>query len=66
MNEQKTYDVFAVQNFTHFVIGQRVDCELILDCPYCHRSAVHCAADMIRFIHKIRFVEGNGKNKARS
>ena len=29
MNEQKTYDVFAVQDFTHFVIGQRVDGELI-------------------------------------
>jgi hypothetical protein len=50
-----------VQDFTYFVIGQHVDGELIVDCPYCHRSAVRRAGDMIRFIHKIRIVEASRK-----
>jgi uncharacterized C2H2 Zn-finger protein len=42
-----------------FQMGQRVDGELIVDCPYCHRSAVRRSGDMIRFVRKTRIVHGN-------
>jgi hypothetical protein len=50
-----------VEDYTQFAVGQRVDGEWIVDCPYCHRSAVRRAGDMIRFIHKIRIVDAGRK-----
>lgn len=49
---------------TEFLLGQRVDGELIVDCPYCHRSAVkRVEEDDIRFVHAIRIVQKHGEPK---
>jgi hypothetical protein len=39
------------------LMGHRVDGELIVDCPYCHRSAVRRTDDAVRFVHAIRIVK---------
>jgi len=43
-----------------FPMGHRIDGELIVDCPYCHRSAVKRAMEVISFVHAIRIVRSGG------
>jgi hypothetical protein len=50
-----------MQDFTYFKMGQRVEGELIVVCPYCHRHAVKREKIGIRFVHSIATVEGEGR-----
>jgi ribosomal protein L37AE/L43A len=42
-------------------MGQRVDGELILVCPYCHRHAVRRDSTGIRFVHSVGMVKVGGR-----
>jgi hypothetical protein len=46
-----------MQDFTNFAMGQTVDGELIVVCPYCHRHAVKRENVGIRFVHSVGTVE---------
>jgi hypothetical protein len=49
--------IIAMLGFTTFRLGHRVDGELIVDCPYCHRRAVGRTGHMIRFVGAIRITQ---------
>jgi hypothetical protein len=49
-----------VQDFTIYQIGQKIEGELIVDCPYCHKTAVRRDNDGIKFIHSIRITRPGG------
>jgi hypothetical protein len=48
-------------DFTQFNLGQKVDGELIVTCPYCYRYAVKRENIGIRFVHSIGTVETHGR-----
>lgn len=53
-----------MQDFTYLPIGHRIGGEIIVSCPYCHRSAVRrLDGDAIRFVHAIRIVQKEGASK---
>jgi hypothetical protein len=57
-------DYRAVQNFTYLPIGHRIGDEILVSCPYCHRSAVkRFDGGDIRFVHAIRIVQKQGASK---
>jgi hypothetical protein len=55
--------VSAVQDFTIYPMGRQVEGELIVVCPYCHRSAVRRSGDMIQFVHQIRITQEGKTSK---
>lgn len=49
-----------VQDFTILPMGYKIDGEVIVVCPYCHRSAVRRAIDeRAQFVHLIRITTAN-------
>jgi hypothetical protein len=52
--------VCSVQDFTIYPMGYQIDGEIIVVCPYCFKSAVRRADDVIRFVHAIRIRRKNG------
>jgi hypothetical protein len=50
-----------MQDFTKFTMGQMVDGELIVVCPYCHRYAVKREYTSVRFVHSIGTVQTDGR-----
>jgi hypothetical protein len=50
-----------MQDFTNFTMGARVDGELIVVCPYCHKHAVKRESTDIRFVHSVGMTEVNGR-----
>ena len=50
-----------MQDFTKFPMGQRVDGELIVVCPYCHRHAVRREGIGIQFVHSVEMIKVNGR-----
>jgi hypothetical protein len=50
-----------MQDFTKFPMGKRVDGELVVVCPYCHRNAVKRESISIRFVHSVGMVEVDGR-----
>jgi len=50
-----------MQDFTKFPMGARVDGELILVCPYCHKHAVRRESMGIRFVHSVGMIEVDGR-----
>jgi len=52
-----------MQDFTKFPMGQRVNGELVVVCPYCHRHAVRRESIGIQFVHSVRMTEVEGRLK---
>jgi hypothetical protein len=50
-----------MQDFTNFPMGARVDGELIVVCPYCHKHGVKRDSMGIRFVHSVGMVEVDGR-----
>ncbi len=50
-----------MQDFTKFPMGQRVDGELVVVCPYCNRHAVRRESIGIQFVHSVRMTEVEGR-----
>ena len=50
-----------MRDFTKFPMGQTVDGELIVVCPYCCRYAVKRENIGIRFVHSIGTIETDGR-----
>lgn len=46
-------DEIQMPDFTQFAMGHRVDGELIVVCPYCHRHAVKRENTDIQFVHSV-------------
>jgi hypothetical protein len=51
------------RDFTKFTIGQTVDGELIVTCPYCHKYAVRRENLGVQFVHSIDVVKTNGRTE---
>jgi hypothetical protein len=50
-----------MQDFTKIPMGARVDGELVLVCPYCHRHAVRRESIGIQFVHSVGMIKVNGR-----
>jgi hypothetical protein len=51
----------TMPDFTNFKMGQTVDGELVVVCPYCHRYAVKRESLGIQFVHLTGAVEIDGR-----
>ena len=50
-----------MQDFTKFPMGARVDGELVVVCPYCHKHAVKREGMGARFVHSVGVIDVNGR-----
>jgi hypothetical protein len=50
----------TMPDFTNFKMGQTVEGELIVVCPYCHRHAVKRESLGIQFVHLTGAIEIDG------
>ena len=42
-------------------MGARVDGELVVVCPYCHKHAVKRESIYVRFVHSVGMIDVNGR-----
>jgi hypothetical protein len=50
-----------MQDFTKFPMGARVDGELVVVFPYCHKHAVKREGMGARFVHSVGVIDVNGR-----
>lgn len=46
-----------MQDFTSYAMGARVDGEIVLICPHCHKTAVKRGSTAPRFVHSAGMME---------